>query len=252
MTSPLARRAVRGALVVALLVALWAAAQARGVGRIDLWPPPRPSPAAIAAFVASYVAATVLMIPVGAFSLYAGAWLGPGLAFGVVSIASTLGASLAFLVGRRLARPAVERWIERRPRWRAIDRAVERGGWRIVVLLRLSLVVPYVVLNYLCAVTRLRFGPYLISSVVAMAPGSLAYVAAGHAGRLGVEAAERGGAGLHSGRWALVIAGLAATIAAALFLARLARRELAGLIDQPTADREGRGPDGTPPRAGRA
>lgn len=251
MTSPIARRAVWGALGAALLVALWTASQAGGVGRIDLWPPPRRDPAAIAAFVASYVAATVLMVPVGPFSLYAGAWLGPGPAFGVVTIASTLGASLAFLVGRRLARPAVERWIERRPRWRAIDRAVERGGWRIVVLLRLSLVIPYVVLNYLCAVTRLRFGSYLMSSVVAMAPGSLAYVLAGHAGRLGIEAAERGGAGLHPGRWAVVIAGLAATIAAALLLARLARRELAGVIDQSTADAEGRGPDGPPSRAGR-
>ncbi len=234
---PPARRDVirRAALIlslIALLAAITVAWSLHGDNLVATLLPKRHDSLAIGAFIALYVASTILAIPVGAFSLYAGAWLGPWLALIVVSIASAIGAALAFALGRTVARPLVVRWIEERPRWRAIDRAIEHGGWRVVALTRLSLLLPYTVINYVCSITAIRFWPYFISSTLALIPGGLAYVLAGHAGRLSLEAAESPGQpGLPAWQWWAVGLGLISTVAISVHLAHLARSELKATIE---------------------
>src|SRR5207247_1074266 len=104
-------------------------------------------------FIAGYVLAPVAFVPGVLLTLAAGAIF--GLVQGVlyVFVAATLGASAAFLVGRYLARAAVEPRIAANPRFAAIDRAVGAEGRKIVFLLRLSPVFPFNLLNYALGLT---------------------------------------------------------------------------------------------------
>lgn len=86
------------------------------------------------AFVAIYAAATVAWVPGSLMTLAAGAIF--GLVEGTIYtlIGATLGASLAFLVGRYLARSAVERRLGASLKLRAVDEAVARKGAKVVFL----------------------------------------------------------------------------------------------------------------------
>ena len=65
-------------------------------------------------------------------------------------------------------------------RFAAIDGAIAEGGWKIVALLRLSPAVPFNLQNYLFGLTRIGFWPYLLTSWIAMMPGTFLYVYVGH------------------------------------------------------------------------
>ena len=110
----------------------------------------------------------------------------------IVSLASTTGAALAFVIARYLARDSVARWVRRSPRFEAIDRAIGEEGWKIVALLRLSPAVPFNLQNYLYGLTKIRFWPCVLTSWAAMLPGTLMYVYLGVVGRAGLEAASGG------------------------------------------------------------
>lgn len=174
-----------------------------------------------------YVAAVVAMLPASPLTLAAGALYGLWLGTVVVSIASTLGAGLAFLVARYLARAEVEAMLARFPKFLAIDRAIGSNGWKIVALLRLSPAVPFNLQNFLYGLTRIRFWPYLLTSWVAMLPGTFLYISLGHAGRMGYEAVS--GATQRTmtpAEWTMLVAGLLATAGVTVYIARLARKAL--------------------------
>lgn len=146
-------------------------------------------------FVGAYILATVVLVPASLLTLAAGFLFGPVLGTAVVSVASTGGAAAAFLVGRYLARPAVEKRIEGNARFAAVDAAIGREGAKIVLLLRLSPLFPFTLLNYALSLTKIEFAPYVLSSWLGMLPGTVAYVAIGGAGKAAAETAAGGGAG---------------------------------------------------------
>lgn len=177
-------------------------------------------------FGAAYVLGALLLLPGSVLTLAAGALFGPLLGTAAVSVASTATAALAFLIGRYAARGAVEGAARRRPVFGAIDRAVGEGGWRVVALLRLSPVVPFSIGNYLFGVTRVRFVPYVLASWLAMLPATFLYVYLGHAGRSGLTAASGAGTERTPAEWALLGAGLVATVVVTVLLTRRARAAL--------------------------
>jgi uncharacterized membrane protein YdjX (TVP38/TMEM64 family) len=172
-----------------------------------------------------YVVAAVALVPASALTIAAGAIFGLWVGTITVSLASTTGAALAFLIARYLARDAVARWVRRYPKFEAIDRAIGEGGWRIVAMLRLSPAVPFNLQNYLYGLTKIRFWPCVLTSWATMLPGTLMYVYLGHVGRVGLEAAT-GGRARGPGEWALIVVGLLATVAVTLYVTRLARRAM--------------------------
>ncbi len=176
-------------------------------------------------FVLGYAAATVAFIPGSLLTLAAGAIFGLARGTAYTFVAASLGAGLAFLVARYLARGFVERRLEAHPRFRAIDRAVAAQGFKIVSLLRLAPVFPFNLLNYALGLTRVRFAHYLAASI-AMLPGTFLYVYYGAA--LGSLAAVAGGAEVErgAGYWAIFGLGLAATVAVIVVVTRIARRAL--------------------------
>jgi uncharacterized membrane protein YdjX (TVP38/TMEM64 family) len=175
--------------------------------------------------VALYVVATVLLLPGSILTVGAGAVF--GLVKGAVtcSIAATLGATAAFLVGRYLAREAVARKLEAYPRFRAIDEAVAREGWKIVGLTRLSPVFPFNVLNYAFGITRVSLGHYVVASWIGMMPATVTYV---YLGSLAGDLATLG-QGRHArtpADWVLFAVGLLATAGVTAYVTRLARGAL--------------------------
>lgn len=181
--------------------------------------------AGIAVFVVLYVLACVLLVPGSLLTLGAGAVWGLAGGLPIVSAASTLGATAAFLAGRHLARGWVARRTEGNARFRAIDAAVAREGWKIVGLARLSPVFPFNLLNYAFGLTSVSLRDYVLASWVGMLPGTAMYVylgsLAGGLAELGAGRSTRTPA-----EWALSLLGLAATVAVTVYVTRIARAAL--------------------------
>jgi uncharacterized membrane protein YdjX (TVP38/TMEM64 family) len=199
-----------------------------------------------------YVAAVVALIPGAALTIAAGALFGLVVGTITVSLASTAGAALAFLIARYLARDAVARWVRRYAKFEAIDQAIGEGGWKIVALLRLSPAVPFNLQNYLYGLTKIRFWPCVLTSWATMLPGTLMYVYLGVVGRAGLEAAS-GGRARTPAEWTLIVVGLMATIAVTVYVTRLARRAMrahAGIVASGGESRQPGEEDHANPTAG--
>ncbi|MES1928266.1 hypothetical protein SADO_03385 [Salinisphaera dokdonensis CL-ES53] len=166
-----------------------------------------------------YALATLLMAPGAPMSLAAGLifkWWGVP----IVVVSATLGAMLAFMAGRHLARSRVERAIAKRPRLQALDRAVAADGWKIVGLLRLSPLIPFNAQNYFFGATNIGFLPFSMATAIAIIPGTVMYV---YLGSIGAAT----GAGNGAPYWTLVIGGLVATLAVVCLVSHRARTLLA-------------------------
>lgn len=185
----------------------------------------------IFAFAAVYVLATVLFVPGLLLTLAAGALFGILWGTLAVSLGSTVGVALAFLLGRYVARQRVESLIAGRPRFRAIDDAVGYQGFKIVLLTRLSPVFPFNLLNYAYGVTRVSFRDYLLASWIGMLPGTVMYVYFGTlAGGLARVLAGDAGPGSTT-RGVVLLVGGAIAVGVTVFITRVARRALAETIE---------------------
>lgn len=174
-------------------------------------------------FFMVYVLAAVFLIPGSVLTLGAGVAFGLAVGVPLVLASATAGAAAAFLVSRHLARRVVMKRFGADERFRTVDQAVAREGWKIVFMLRLSPVFPYNALNYILGLTGVGFWGYVFASAAGMLPATILYVYVGYAGRAGVEAA--GGA---SDKLKLVnlIVGLAITVIVTVYVTKLARRAL--------------------------
>src|SRR5450631_4770541 len=105
-------------------------------------------------FAGAYVLGTLLFFPGSVLTLAAGFLYGLVGGMAVVVPGSILGALLAFLLGRTVLRRPTERLLRRHPRFAAVDTAVAENGFRVVLLLRLSPLFPFNLLNYGLGVTR--------------------------------------------------------------------------------------------------
>ncbi len=219
------RRLAVFALVVAAAVAAWFLGLKERIPAFMEWIQGLGLAGALL-FGGLYALATVLMIPGSLITLLAGAVYGPWWGTALVSPASVLGAALAFLLGRSLFRDALERRYGASPRFRALQRAMEREGGRIVLLVRLSPVFPFNLVNYLFGLTPVRFPTYVLASFVGMLPGTFLYVylgsTIGDLARIG--AGETPDAGVWG--WVAKTVGLLATVAVTVVVTRAARRAL--------------------------
>lgn len=176
-------------------------------------------------FVFTYILATILFLPGLLLTLGAGFLFGVVKGTAIVSVASTLGAGSAFLIGRYLARDWVAGKIEGNTQFRQMDEAVGREGWRIVGLVRLSPVFPFNLLNYAFGLTKVPFKEYFLASWIGMLPATTLYVylgsLAGDLATLGSGAPTR-----TTAEWALYAVGLIATLLVTVSVTRIARNAL--------------------------
>lgn len=228
---PAGRPWLRPLLLALVVLALLVAAKVFGLGdRLDdlrswilglgPWGP--------LVFIAIYAIAVVAAIPGSVLTIAAGAMFGSLLGVAVVSVASTLGAAMAFAVARWFARDSVARWLKNNEKFTKLDRMTSRHGAIVVAITRLVPLFPFTLLNYGFGLTGVRFRTYVLWSWLCMLPGTVLYV-------VGADAVTRG---LAEGRvpWSLV-AILVVTGAVLTLIVRRARRALAA--DPDNLDNEG-------------
>jgi uncharacterized membrane protein YdjX (TVP38/TMEM64 family) len=177
------------------------------------------------AFVLLYAGSVVALIPASVLTIAGGALF--GLVRGVVYsfCGAVLGSTMAFLLGRHVARRLVERRLATMPRFAAIDRAVSAQGRRIVFLLRLSPIVPFNFLNYALGVTKISAWDFVAASA-GMLPGALVYAYAGKVTGEAIVLAGKADVAKDASYYAILVAGLVATLAATTVITRTARRAL--------------------------
>jgi len=187
--------------------------------------------AGIFIFIAVYAAATVLLAPGVILTIGAGFAFGLWKGFLAVSAGATLGASLAFLVARFVARDKIEAMARRNTKFQRIDNAIGKQGAKLVFLLRLSPVIPFNLSNYFYGLTAVKFWPYVLASWIGMMPGTFLYVYIGTAGKAAVAAA--GGEGVKHGwqYWTFMSIGLVATIVVTIWVTKIARDALKKTAD---------------------
>ncbi|MGH7863628.1 MAG: TVP38/TMEM64 family protein [Candidatus Binataceae bacterium] len=178
-------------------------------------------------FVATYIVATVMLMPGSILTIGAGALFGVVWGSIYASISATLGATAAFLVGRYVARDWIAAKVENNPKFSAIDEAVGREGWKIVGLTRLSPIFPFNLLNYAYGLTRVRLRDYFFASWIGMMPGTVLYVYIGSLGRdLASKAAGGESSAPSTARWIINIVGFVATLLVAIYATRIGARAL--------------------------
>lgn len=180
----------------------------------------------VAGFIATYAIATVLVVPGTVLTLGAGGIFGVGWGSLYVFLGATLGAVLAFLIGRYWARSWVAHRIEGNRKFAAIDQAIGQAGFKIVLLTRLSPLIPFSLLNYGLALTQVSLRDYTLASI-GMIPGTVMYV---YIGSLARDIA------LHREvevlQWVIRIGGFLATVAVSLYITRLAKQALNQAVEQ--------------------
>ncbi len=186
---PIPRRWSRWLLAALLLLAV-AAFYALGLsgyfswdslrGRIDQWQAEvrQHLGMALLIFFGIYVAATALSLPVATgLTLIGGALFDRWLGTAVVSVSSTLGATLAMLASRHVLRD----WVQRRfgRRLEALQQGVERDGAYYLLMLRLVAVFPFFLINLGMGLTRMPARTFAAVSWLGMLPATFVYVNAG-------------------------------------------------------------------------
>jgi uncharacterized membrane protein YdjX (TVP38/TMEM64 family) len=169
---------------------------------------------AIILIVMTFLPAPDWPLPVAAGYVY-GFWAFP-LTYTSIAFASVL----AFLAARYLLRDKIRSFLNRRPKYRSIDKAVAEDGWQVVVLMRLSPIVPFNLQNYALGVTAIPFLQYLTATLIGIVPGIAIYV------YFGIFVKGLGN-GLSALDWVMFGLGVVATIALAVLVARKTKTKFA-------------------------
>jgi uncharacterized membrane protein YdjX (TVP38/TMEM64 family) len=159
-----------------------------------------------------------LFVPASILTIGAGALFGVVGGSIVVLIGATLTATIAFLLARTVLRGRIEQMVARNPKFLAVDRAVAREGPKIVVLVRLAAVFPFLFVNYAFGLTGIRTIPYVVSTLIGILPGTVAFV---YLGAAGAAAATQ-----NKAKTIFTIIGVIIAFAVSIFVARIANRAI--------------------------
>jgi uncharacterized membrane protein YdjX (TVP38/TMEM64 family) len=175
------------------------------------------------AYVGIYALGTVLFVPGSVLTIASGLFFGLGLGTLAAWLGAVLGATFAFLIARHLARRKIEEKIKGNQKFKAIDDAIGKQGWKIIGLLRLSPLIPFNASNYFYGVTGIKFWPYLLATGSGMLPGTLLYVYLGAAGKAGIDGSKTQQGTLEHVFFGI---GLVATVAVTVVVAGIAKKAL--------------------------
>ncbi|MDX2040193.1 MAG: TVP38/TMEM64 family protein [Acidobacteriota bacterium] len=212
-----------GLLVVALVVLLrflpvgdWLAQLQESIKGLGVFAP--------IGYLLLYVATTVLLIPGSVLTIGAAGIFSFWKALVVVLVGANVGALCAFLLTRTFLRDRVALWAAGNPKFAALDRAIGREGFKMVLLVRLSPVFPFTLLNYFLGLTTVRISSYVLANLIGMLPGTFLYVYIGATAR---DALSAGASGIGTWQIVLRVVGLLATVAVVAMVTRTAKKALA-------------------------
>jgi uncharacterized membrane protein YdjX (TVP38/TMEM64 family) len=123
-----------------------------------------------------YIFAVVLGIPGSALTIIAGATFGSVKGVIIVSISSTIGATIAFLISRYFARKQLYEYFKKNEKFIKLDNMVKKNGPIVVAITRLIALFPFNLLNYGFGLTNVSLFDYVFYSWLFMLPGTILYV----------------------------------------------------------------------------
>ncbi|WP_283190911.1 TVP38/TMEM64 family protein [Pseudomonas sp. PMCC200344] len=176
-------------------------------------------------FATLYLLATLAFMPASPLTAIAGFLYGPLWGTLLVLPVAVVSATLAFFITRYMAGPWARRYLDRKPRLAAVDQAVARDGFRIVLLLRLSSIVPFAPLSYTLGASSMRGHSFALASLLGLLPGTFLYA---YLGSLVSDVAQliRGEVPVSSYSHWLSWGGLVAALLALWIIARFARQAI--------------------------
>lgn len=126
------------------------------------------------AFVVIYALKPILIVvPASLFSIMAGSIFGPWKAFMLSMISCFLSGSFAFFLAQKLGKPFVDKILK--GKIMKLDDGIEKHGFIIMLLMRLSFVFPYDPLSYAAGLTKMKYRDFILGTVIGVAPEMLAY-----------------------------------------------------------------------------
>jgi len=137
-----------------------------------------------------YACCNVLLLPGGVLSVGAGFFFGLWWGFFIALAGNVSGAAISFFISRMIGRQWLKRRLLRNPTMSALEPAVEREGWKIILLSQLHPLFPTSLLNYLYGLTRIRFRTCMLWVAIGQAPGLFLYSYLGTLGQLGLNLAR--------------------------------------------------------------
>lgn len=160
--------------------------------------------------------------------------IGTSIASAVLFLGATIGSILAHLIAKHFLRNTINGWAKNYRLFKAIDKAIESNGLKIVFLLRLSPLLPYNVLNYLLGITSLKLRDYAIACL-GFIPGTVAFTFIGSTlgsitdvvmnGMMDEEGSNR------TVRLVILVVGIVASVLAVVAVTVYARLELRKHLD---------------------
>ncbi|MBN1860040.1 MAG: TVP38/TMEM64 family protein [Candidatus Thermoplasmatota archaeon] len=127
-------------------------------------------------FFGIYLGAVIATIPGTIFGVIAGALFGSVVGVTIISVSSTVGASITFLIARYFARDSIARWLSKNTTMQKLDQLTQEQGMILVGLTRLIPLFPFTLLNYGFGLTKVSFKTYVFWSWICMLPGTIIVV----------------------------------------------------------------------------
>lgn len=173
----------------------------------------------------AYVPLTVFAVPASILTVGGGYLFGLPVGFVADSIGATLGATAAFLVGKTIGRSYVISKLKKYPKFQAIAIAIQRSGFKIVLLLRFVPLLPFNVLNYLLSVTPVRLWEYMLATWLGMMPITFVFVYVGTTLK-DIADVTHGWHEISKTRWMFMVFGLMVSVILIVYIIRIAKASL--------------------------
>jgi uncharacterized membrane protein YdjX (TVP38/TMEM64 family) len=137
-----------------------------------------------------YACCNVLLLPGGVLSIGGGFFFGLWWGFLIILLGNLTGAAISLIIGRTIGRRWLQRRVEKSRHLGALQPAVEREGWKLILLSQLHPFFPTSLLNYLYGLTHIRLRTCLVWIAIGQAPGLFLYAYLGTLGQLGLRIAR--------------------------------------------------------------
>jgi len=182
-----------------------------------------------------YACCNVLLLPGGFLSIGGGFFFGLWWGFLITLVGNVGGAAISFFISRWLGRRWLRRRLMRNSTLEALEPAVEREGWKIILLSQLHPLFPTSLLNYLYGLTTIRFRTCMLWVAIGQAPGLFLYAYLGTLGQLGLNLV-RGKSDPRGVEYIIWGGGLLTSVLVLVVLGRIALRLLQEAEDAGRAD----------------
>lgn len=171
-------------------------------------------PLGLALYAVLFVASTLLLLPAAPVFVAAGVLYGVGWGTVLLTVLSIATELIVLALVRTRARGWIEQRVRTHEQLAAVDRGIEEHALAIGSLLRLSLFVPYGLLNYALAVTRMPVWQHIVTNAIGMTPCNLlmAYTGSLISDATRLDAAEMPGVWKHVALWGGIAVSLAASV----------------------------------------